>query len=92
MPDLTDVISWLYVHPEGPMLLRRIQEDSKMLSMERDDIKDFEAVKGPNQSWASTARLSAGALVLLKRNMMGIQEVLKKLEGRNRKRCENPTQ
>lgn len=62
VPGIDDVISWLYIEPKGPMLLRTVVDEAKSLAAKGDRMDDTERAGNPE-------RLSAGAKVLLMRHM-----------------------
>lgn len=74
---LEDVIHWLYLHSEGPNLLRRVVEDSKMLLIKRDCPNGSEeTTKERDHNSAIPFEPSAGALILLKRHLASLENHL----------------
>ena len=72
---LESVIKWLYVEPEGPLLLKKVVADSRALLSRRDDSTGEEA-EGSHQQ----ERLSKGAEFLLKKHLIPLESILAKLE------------
>jgi len=79
---LGDVIDWLYLRPspEGPMLLRRVVEDSRRLLPENIETAttsgDSSVAKRPGDS----SKLSAGASILLRRNLASLEVYMERSE------------
>lgn len=76
---LDGVIKWLYLtSPEpGPRLLRRVVEDSEALLPESHAANAIdEARSQTNESAPGTTKLSAGALILLRRNLVWLKDCL----------------
>lgn len=70
--DLGDVIDWLYKNEQGPQLLDKVIADCKRMrphseGEEKQEQGSESAVKRP-EGWAD-GKLSAGAMILLKRNL-----------------------
>ena len=75
---LEDIITWLYTFREGPRLLQRVVEDSKAV-LPAEPSSPGQCDQAPSEASVgalSTAKLSAGAAVLLKRNLDWLQEIL----------------
>ena len=66
-----DIINWLYLCPgDGPKLLRRIVEDSRsLISDAQVGSASSHPQDGDNQAVRPLVTFSAGALILLRRNL-----------------------
>ena len=63
---LNNVLTWLYLASDGPQLLKRVVEESTALLGHGDG--------RPGEPWRATGtRLSAGALMVLKRHVDWLQ-------------------
>lgn len=79
---LGDTIDWLYLRPspQGPMLLRRVVEDSRRLLPENIEIATSSGETSLAERPGSPAKLSAGALILLRRNLAALEVFMKHTE------------
>ena len=62
VPGLDDILRWLYIEPQGPMLLRTVVEETRSLASKGEGMDNKERE-------GNLERLSAGAKVLLMRHM-----------------------
>ena len=84
---LEDVISWLYKNDQGPQLLDQVIADCKRMQPhsegeEKQEQRSESRFKRP-EAWAE-GKLSAGAMILLKRNLKwleGYKADIEKMEG-----------
>lgn len=80
---LEDVIKWLYLTSSepGPRLLRRVVEDSEALLLEPLTGDAFEGLCNvKTDKNTGTTKLSAGALILLRRNLVWLKDCLEQDE------------
>ena len=77
LQGVDDIIHWLYSSQEGPKLLRRTVEDARSL------ISDVEVGStsshtqdGDNQAIRPSLTFSAGAVILLRRNLEWLEDYL----------------
>jgi len=82
--SLGDIIDWLYLTPptHGPTLLRRVVEDSRRLLPENMTIADPPEDTNVAEQPGISRTLSAGALILLRRNLAWLEDFLKHHEER----------
>lgn len=73
---LRDVIDWLYLRPspQGPSLLRRVVEDSRRLLPENMEIATAAGENSLAEQPSNSIKLSAGALILLRRNLAWLED------------------
>ena len=74
-----DVLRWLYIAKDGPKLLGRIIDDCKGLC-ETSEMDTYGTDRGGKVMYEGAwrnHRVSAGALVLLRRNMDGLIQIAK---------------
>jgi len=65
---LADIVSWLYISRQGPGLLKRIVDDCNSLLPERPTSLGISStVKSNDDRITSLPKLSAGALILLRK-------------------------
>ena len=78
LQGVDDIIKWLYSSREdGPKLLQRVVEDSRLLiSDEQVDSASCHAQDGDNQAGRPLATFSAGARILLRRNLEWLEDHL----------------
>lgn len=76
LQGIDDIIKWLYLssQTEGPHLLRRVVEDSRALLQDkqagcRSNLSTDGHVAGP-------AKISTGALILLRKNLEWLEDYL----------------
>ena len=79
---LEDVTHWLYISGDGPRLLRRVIDDCKRLQANswrgKENVSDV-STKGKKGGWA-IGRLSAGAMMLLNKHLLWLQQYLREME------------
>jgi len=80
--SLGDIIDWLYLRssPPGPMLLRRVVEDSRRLLPENSEVATTSGETSLAARPGNSSKLSAGALILLRRNLASLEVYLKHSE------------
>ena len=78
LQGVDDIINWLYSSREdGPRLLQRVVEDSRLLvSDEHEGSASSHPQGGDNQAVRPLATFSAGARILLRRNLEWLEEYL----------------
>ena len=78
LQGVDDIIQWLYSsHEEGPKLLRRIVEDSRSLISDAQVGSASSHSQGrDNQAVRPLVTFSAGALILLRRNLEWLEDYL----------------
>lgn len=78
LEDVDDIINWLYSSREdGPRLLQRVVEDSRsLISEEQVGSASFHSQGGDNQPGRPLVTFSAGARILLRRNLEWLEERL----------------
>ncbi len=74
---LGDVIDWLYrgPSPQGPALLHRVVENSKRLLPE--NMTNATTSREAGQP-SSPTKLSAGALIVLRRNLASLEDLMER--------------
>ena len=79
LQGIDDIVRWLYLssQPEGPHLLRRVVEDSKALLPDapirsRNNLSN----NRNNAGITEPAKISTGALILLRKNLDWLSEYL----------------
>ena len=82
LQGVDDIINWLYSSREdGPRLLQRVVEDSRLLvSDEHGGSVGSHPQGGDNQAVRPLATFSAGARILLRRNLEWLEEYLSSSE------------
>lgn len=87
---LGDIIDWLYLRPppQGPALLRRVVEDSRRLLPENMEIATASGEASLAEQPSDSTRLSAGALILLRRNLAWLEDFKERNEGKDE--CSDP--
>ena len=86
---LEDVLSWLYLpgHGERPLLLQKVIEDSKgIVRVSETKLGEGAQATGGrsgNTSSEGVPRVSAGALVLLRKHILALEECLKRAQEEN---------
>lgn len=83
LQGIDDIIRWLYLssQPEGPHLLRRVVEDSKALLPDaRIGSSNNLLINGHNAGITEPAKISTGALILLRKNLDWLSEYLSQNE------------
>ena len=78
LQGLTHIIHWLYLsQEEGPKLLRRTVEDARSLISDAEVSSTSGHTRdGDNQAMRPLVTFSAGALILLKRNLEWLEDFL----------------
>ena len=78
LQGVDDIINWLYSSREdGPKLLQRVVEDSRLLiSDEHIGSASSHPQDGDNQAGRPLVTFSAGARILLRRNLKWLEEHL----------------
>ena len=87
LQGVDDIVNWLYSSREdGPRLLQRVVEDSRLLvSDEQEGSASSQPQGGDDQAVRPLATFSAGARILLRRNLEWLEEHLlsgEKVEGK----------
>ena len=84
LQGIDGIIRWLYLssQPEGPHLLRRVVEDSEALLPDAQTRgRNNGSADGNNAGITGPAKISTGALMLLKKNLDWLSEYLSQDEG-----------
>lgn len=82
---LEDIVKWLYLPSgtQGPRLLHRVVEDSRAMLLETMTTEETtESSLNKSEAANTPARLSAGAQILLKRNLKWLEEYSEREEVR----------